>query len=122
MVEKEKLGSLLNKLTTNIGDMTDSVDEKKKLLINIQNIVEEELTKDERLLLYEIIFEELSFRNLVMHPEFMIKQSNVRLRALLFSSGIFMSFFILIGLIFSDNVITLTIKNVFKHIFEMMTL
>lgn len=122
MVEKEKLGSLLNKLTTSIGDMTDSVDEKKKLLINIQNIVEEELTKDERLLLYEIIFEELSFRNLVMHPEFMIKQSNVRLRALLFSSGIFISFFILIGLIFSDNVITLTIKNVFKHIFEMMTL
>lgn len=122
MVEKEKLGSLLNKLTANIGDMTDSVDEKKKLLINIQNIVEEELTKDERLLLYEIIFEELSFRNLVMHPEFMIKQSNVRLRGLLFSSGIFMSFFILIGLIFSDNVITLTIKNVFKHIFEMMTL
>lgn len=117
-IEKEKMGTLLEKLTEKVDDLSPSPEEKDKFIKNIVSMVENDLTEDEKVTLYKQVFEQLSYKRMVEQPDFMIRQSNVRLRGIFFSGILVLILIIIAGVLFSNSPLITNLHNYIMNIFE----
>lgn len=121
-IEKEKISNLVNKLSERVEDLSNSPEERDKLIRTIVETIETDLSDDEKVTLYKYVFEELSFKRMVEQPDFMIKQSNVRLRGIFFSGMLVLILIIIAGVLFSNSPLITNFHNYILQIFELASL
>lgn len=121
-IEKEKISNLVNKLSDKVDDLSQSPEEKDKFIRGIIETIETDLTPEEKVTLYKYVFEELSFKKMVEQPDFMIKQSNVRLRGIFFSGMLVLILIIIAGVLFSNSPLITNLHNYILGIFEIANL
>lgn len=117
-IEKEKMSTLLEKLNEKVDDLSPSPEEKDKFIRNIVSMVENDLTEEEKVTLYKQVFEQLSYKRMVEQPDFMIRQSNVRLRGIFFSGILVLILIIIAGVLFSNSPLITNLHNYIMNIFE----
>lgn len=121
-VEKEKISKLVEKLEEKMEDLSTTPEEESKFVKNMIKMIEEDLSLDEKVTLYKHVFEELSFKRMVEQPDFMIRQSNVRLRGIFFSGILVLVLIIIVGVLFSNSPLITNLHNYIISIFELANL
>ena len=102
-----------------IIEQTNSIEdeEKKKVFITkCIELFEKNLTIEEKVIFTTFLIEEASFRKVVEHPDFLLKQSNMKIRNTFFNALIVVVVMMIAGLIFTDNPIRLGLNKILDGI------